>query len=267
MELQFELSGYRLFVKVEGEGAPVLLLHSYWGSHTLFDPLAMALSKQRMVIRIDLPGHGKSGNPPVDFTFDQFADVLSELLFRLNVWGKISIIGHSMGGYAALAFAGRFSERVEALALMHSPARAADNKSIKIRDREGLLLLKGKRELLLQVTIPSNFAPGNAGKMPSAVERLTQTSCQVTLEGALGSIHAINHRGNSLEVLQKAQYPILIITGKYDNVYNSDEQLNEASQIPNSEVLVLNHSGHLGFMEEEEVVIRKLEEFLNIKCL
>ena len=170
-----------------------------------------------------------------------------------------------MGGYAALAFATRYPEQIASLVLMHSPVRAADKKSIKLRDREGLLLLKGKRELLLQVTIPSNFAPGNAGGMENAVARLVQTSNEVTLEGALGSIHAINHRGNSLGVLQKAQYPILIIAGKYDNVYNSDEQLYEASQVPNSEILVLNHSGHLGFMEEEEVVIKKIGEFLGNK--
>lgn len=265
IEQLFDLSGYRLFTKVEGEGAPLLLLHSYWGSLVLFDPLTTTLSKQRMVIRVDLPGHGNSGTPPSDYTFDKFASVLSELLIRLDVRGEISIVGHSMGGYVAMAFAAKYPERIASLILMHSPAKAADQKSIILRDREGRLLLKGKRELLLQATIPSNFAPENVGLMDNSVALLYKTSRQVTPEGALRSIYAINHRGNSLEAMQQAHYPILVIVGKYDNVYNPDDQLDEASQIPNAEVLVLHHSGHLGFIEEEELVIKKIGEFLQNK--
>jgi pimeloyl-ACP methyl ester carboxylesterase len=148
---------------------------------------------------------------------------------------------------------------------MHSPAKAADNQSIKLRNREGRLLLQGKKESLLQVTIPSNFAPDNTFAMGKSVDLLYQTSSQVTIEGVLRSIQAINHRSDSWPVLQNASYPILIIAGKYDRVYDANEQLNEANEIPNAEVLMLHHSGHLGFLEEEALVFKKLEEFLDNK--
>lgn len=262
MEQVFEIEGYSLFTKVEGEGLPVLLLHSYWGSHILFDELAGSLSEKMKVIRIDLPGHGNSGTPPLDYTFDKFASILNELLIRLNVHEKVSIVGHSMGGYAALAFAVKYPERIASLVLMHSPTKAADIQSIKLRNREGQLLQKGKKELLLQVSIPTNFAPENVSLMGNANALLYQTSNKVTIDGALRSINAINHRMDSFRVLQSAQYPILIIIGKYDMVYSADEQLNEAHHIPNAEILMLNHSGHLGFLEEENMVINKLNEFL-----
>jgi pimeloyl-ACP methyl ester carboxylesterase len=262
MEQVFEIDKYSIFTKVEGEGFPLLLLHSYWGSQSLFDHLSLELSAKMRVIRIDLPGHGYSNAPPEDFTFDKFAPILNELLFRLNIRGKISVVGHSMGGYAALAFAAKYPERISSLVLMHSQVKSADAKSIKLREREGRLLLRGKKDLLLQVTIPSNFAPGNTCKMTKEVALLNETSSRVTLEGALGAIFAIIHRENSLAILQIARYPILIIIGKYDKVYRPDEQLDEANQIPNAEVLVLSHSGHLGFLEEEDLVIKKLQGFL-----
>jgi len=218
MEQIFELEGYRIFTKVEGEGRPLLLLHSYWGSHILFDRMTKAFSVKMKVIRIDLPGHGNTGNPPAGYSFDNFAVVLNELLIRLNIQGKISIVGHSMGGYLAMAFAAKYPERIESLVLMHSPAKAADIQSIKFRNREGRLLLNGKKELLLQVTIPSNFAPDNISAMQKSIDLLFQTSNQVTLEGALRSIHAINHRNNSLGILQDARYPIMMVIGKYDKV-------------------------------------------------
>ena len=262
MEQIFELFDYKLFTKTEGEGAPLLLLHSYWGDHTLFDQLASDLSQNWQVIRIDLPGHGNSGVPPEGYTFGKFAVVLNELLIRLNISKKVSIIGHSMGGYAAMAFAAIYPERIASLVLMHSPVRAADIQSIKLREREGRLLMKGKKELLLQLTIPSNFAPENIDSMGNALAMLNQTSALVTSEGALGSIYAINHRVNSLPMLQSAQYPILIIIGRHDKVYSPDLQLNDARMIPNAEVLLLDHSGHLGFIEEEHLVFERLKFFL-----
>jgi len=263
MEQIIELEGYYIFVKTEGEGPPVLLLHSYWGSLLLFDEMAGVLSKTRKVIRIDLPGHGNSSTPPPGYRFDLFADVIDELLQRLSIAGKISLIGHSMGGYVAMAFAERFPERIESLILMHSPVRSADDQSIKSRNREADLLRKGKRELLLQVTVPSNFAPGQVGNMDKALEMVMQTSRQVTSEGALRSIEAMNRRKDYLKTLQKVSFPVLIIVGKYDKVYDAEGQLENGSKIPGAEVLFLEHSGHMGFLEEPLKVSGQLKQFLD----
>ncbi len=262
MEQIIELPGYRINTKVEGEGAPLLLLHSYWGSLRLFDELAKSFSQTRKVIRIDLPGHGNSSVPTPDYRFDSFAEILDKLLIHLNISGRIAIIGHSMGGYLALAYAARYPENIESLTLMHSPVKEADSQSIKLRNREAGLLFKGKKELLLQVTIPSNFAPEDHPLKGDWVELLNQTASQVTIEGAIRSIEAMNHRTNYLEMLQNSDYRILIIVGKYDKVYSAEGQLEDAQQIPRAEILLLNHSGHLGFMEEEELVLKKLLEFM-----
>ncbi len=262
MEKIIEIDNYEIFVKVEGAGPPLLLLHSYWGSLILFDRLTGELSGKMKVIRIDLPGHGSSGNPPIGYHFDQFAYILNELLEKLNITGKISIIGHSMGGYVALAFVARFPEKTASLVLMHSPVRNADTQSIKLRNREAALLKSGKKELLLQLTIPSNFAQGQTNEMKEMITTLNQTAYQVSLDGALRTIEAMNSRTNYLQMLQEAQYPILIIIGKYDKVYKATGQLDDAILIPKAEVLLLENSGHLGFLEEEEKVLIRLKEFL-----
>jgi len=168
-----------------------------------------------------------------------------------------------MGGYVAMAFAERFPERIESLILMHSPVRSADDQSIKSRNREADLLRKGKRELLLQVTVPSNFAPGQVGNMGKALEMVMQTSRQVTSEGALRSIEAMNRRKDYLKTLQKVSFPILIIVGKYDKVYDAEGQLENGSKIPGAEVLFLEHSGHMGFLEEPLKVSGQLKQFLD----
>ncbi len=256
------LSNYKVFTKTIGTGPPVLLLHSYWGNHTLFDRLVEKLSLKNKVILIDLPGHGKSGPPPQNFTFDQYALIINELLHFMDISGKVSIIGHSMGGYAALAYAAKCPEKISSLVLMHSPLRQADIPSIKQREREARFLIKGKRDLLLQATISSNFAPGNSERLTEELAMLNQSASEVTLEGALGAIHAINNRMDAIPMLQKADYPVLIIIGKYDKVYRAEEQLSDARLIPQAEVLFLEQSGHLGFWEEKELVLERLGRFL-----
>lgn len=256
-----EIAEYKIFTKTEGEGPPIILLHSYWGSQLLFDRLAKIFSVSRKVIRIDLPGHGNSGNPPHDYSFTSYAAVLNELLNRLDIREPVAVIGHSMGGYVAMAFAANFPERIAAMALMHSPVKGADIPGIKQREREERLLNKGKKDLLLQVIIPSNFAPGNSDILKEVVEILYLTGNQVSLEGAVRSIHAMNHRSNYLHMLKHAPYPLLVIIGKYDKVYNATDQLEDANLMPHAEVLFLHHSGHLGFLEEEGLVLHKLTDF------
>jgi pimeloyl-ACP methyl ester carboxylesterase len=264
MEQIIEIENYKLLVKIQGEGAPILLLHSYWGNHRLFDNLAHLLSSFSKVIRIDLPGHGGSGDPPIAYRFDTFAEILNQLIIRIDVNGPLTLIGHSMGGYVALAFAARYPEKVTSLILMHSLIKNADNISIKLRNKEAELLRNGKRELFLKATIPSNFASMENPNTAELVQMIQQTASQVSVQGALRTIEAMNNRTNFLAMLQKASFTILIIVGKFDKVFNPEGQLEDAAQIPGAEVVLLNHSGHLGFLEEEETVFINLKKFLGL---
>lgn len=265
MEQRLEISNYSLFIKEEGAGTPILMLHSYWGNHRLFDNLANSLKVKHHVIRIDMPGHGKSGAPPTDYHFDSFADVLHQVKGKLNIHQKIIVIGHSMGGYAAMAFASKFPHLIEKLILMHSPVQQADEPSIKLRNREALLIENGKKELLLQATIPSNFAPGNSDRFPNAILELYQSASQVSEIGALRSIKAMNSRSSHLQFLQKSPFPILIIVGEQDKVYDAAGQLKDALTISKAEILRLTESGHCGFLEEEDKVLDRISEFLKVE--
>lgn len=262
MEQIIESFDYKIYTKVEGNGRPVLLLHSLWGSHILFDNLVNQLSDKYKIIRIDFPGHGNSGNPSCNFTFQKFADVLKDILDQLGISEKICFIGHSMGGYAALAFAKKYPENTSSMVLIHTTLKNAGHKSIKQRERQTRLIGNNKIELLLQVSIPSNFAPGNNIRFPDEFDQLCQTAKQVTTEGVMAGINAINTRENSLPFMMKSNIPTLMVVGAQDKINNPKVQLSEYSIIPNAELLLLLHSGHLGFIEEQNMFVVRLIEFL-----
>lgn len=263
MERIIESFGFRIFTKVEGNGKPVLLLHSLWGSHKIFDNLANFLAQNCKVIRFDFPGHGNSPSCENDYTFEEFAIVLNDLLHQLEIKERVSLIGHSMGGFAAMAYSQKYPEKVASLVLVHTLIQHANSKSIRHRIRQADLIRQNRKKLLLQFSNESNFAPGNSKKFSSHYLQLEQISNLVTNEGALAAINAINTRENSLSFLSKANFPILVVIGRKDRVYNPEDQLWEYKNLNSAEVLILEESGHMGFFEEEQIFNHRVESFIN----
>lgn len=262
MEQIIKSFDYKIYTKVEGTGMPLLLLHSLWGSQILFDKIVKPFAEKYKIIRIDFPGHGNSDSPLKNFTFEEFADVLSDVLYQVGIEEKINLLGHSMGGFAALAFAKKYRQKTASLILVHSLLKSADLKSIKQRERQAWFIDNDKKELLLQVTNPSNFAPGNVNRFPREYEQLVLTADLVTKQGAMAGINAINVRENSLPFMMESEIPTLMVIGAQDHVYNPEDQLLEYSNLPYARLLILHNSGHLGFFEEADIFISKVSDFL-----
>jgi pimeloyl-ACP methyl ester carboxylesterase len=107
-------------VKVEGQGPPILLLHGYGGAIDWWDDIAPALSVHHRVIRLDLIGHGGTAAPTSGYEITRQAELVSAVLDKLGVT-RVTVVGHSMGGWVATALACMKSERIERLILIDSP--------------------------------------------------------------------------------------------------------------------------------------------------
>src|SRR3984957_16110232 len=93
-----------------GEGPPVVLLHGLFGAARNFGAIQRAIAPRFRVIALDMRNHGDSPHAP-DMRYPaQGADV-HETLQSLRI-GKAAVIGHSMGGKAAMAMALRWPEQV-----------------------------------------------------------------------------------------------------------------------------------------------------------
>jgi pimeloyl-ACP methyl ester carboxylesterase len=92
----------------------LVLIHGLGSSLKTFDPVIEELSRSHYVIVYDQRGHGETPYPSRDFSNETMARDLESLLDGLNV-GQVSIVGHSLGGRTAVAFAGLFPDRVRAL--------------------------------------------------------------------------------------------------------------------------------------------------------
>jgi pimeloyl-ACP methyl ester carboxylesterase len=85
-------------------------------NNTIWSDMENHFSKDFTLVKIDLPGHGKSEIYHSIHSMEMMAEKVKEVVDNINA-NKINILGHSMGGYVSLAFAEKFPELVESLTL------------------------------------------------------------------------------------------------------------------------------------------------------
>ena len=129
MILKFK--GIDLFYTDEGTGTPVILLHGFLENLSMWHDLTPELSKKHRVICIDLLGHGNTACLGYIHSMELMAEAVEAILKHLQIKQSV-LIGHSMGGYVALAYAENNPKNVLGLCLMNSTA-LADSPEKKIK--------------------------------------------------------------------------------------------------------------------------------------
>jgi pimeloyl-ACP methyl ester carboxylesterase len=126
----------RISTLTAGQGEPVVCIHGLGGTKASFLTTIEALSTDRQVIAIDLPGFGDS-DKPIDAPYDApwFAAAVVGLLDELGI-ERANLVGNSMGGRVAIEAGLLYPERVSSMVLL-APALAW------LRDRKWRWLLRG----------------------------------------------------------------------------------------------------------------------------
>ena len=114
-----ELHGQPLCYYRVGEGSPVVLIHGITSSSKTWRSVIPLLAEHHEVIAPDLLGHGHSGKPRGDYSLGAYASGVRDLLSMLDI-GRVTLVGHSLGGGVALQFAYQFPERLGRLVLVDS---------------------------------------------------------------------------------------------------------------------------------------------------
>lgn len=100
-----------------GSGPPLVLIHGIGGDADEWVFCFEALSAAHRVIALELLGFGRSDKPPIEYSIAVFVEVLEHFLSALKI-PRASLLGSSLGGWIAAAFALRFPERVDKLILV-----------------------------------------------------------------------------------------------------------------------------------------------------
>ncbi|MGD0342588.1 MAG: alpha/beta fold hydrolase [Bacteroidales bacterium] len=257
----FRLRDGNIFYNDIGAGKTIVLLHGYLETSAVWDSFAGKLAKEFRVIIPDIPGHGKSDIFDEVHSMEFIAMVIKELLIDLGI-KKICLTGHSLGGYATLAFAEMYPDLLSGYCLFHSHPLADAPEALEKREREINLVLAGKKDLIYPDNVSKMFATANLDKFSSALQRSKQIASSVSGEGIIAVLKGMMARPSRLSVMEKGQVPCLWILGRMDNYINCDVIQTKVKLPPNAEVVILENSGHLGFIEEEDLSVKILGSFV-----
>ncbi|MDR2040091.1 MAG: alpha/beta hydrolase [Bacteroidales bacterium] len=238
-------------VSDEGKGNVVVLLHGYLESLDIWDGFYERLTSRYRVVRIDIPGHGRSGVVAKIHTMDLMAEAVETVLQYLEI-EKCVLVGHSMGGYVTLACLARFSKRLAGICLFHSSPFADTEEKRASRTKEIKLVEGGKLILICNTNIPNGFATDHLEKMADKLEFAKEVARRSTPEGVIAILEGMRSRPDRQELLKKNRLPVLFILGKKDNYISFDKLAPIAASFPHSTVSVLEESGHSGYFEEPE---------------
>jgi pimeloyl-ACP methyl ester carboxylesterase len=244
-----------------GKGDVIVLLHGYLESIEIWEGFLDELSEHYRVIAVDLPGHGESGCISRVNTMTVMADAVKYVLDYLNIRRAV-ITGHSMGGYAALAFTERYPKITMGLILFHSHALPDSEEKKANRDREIELVKNGKKLQIVNTNIPRAFADDNLEKFAEKIRYAKEIAASTSDQGIICALEGIKIRPDRRHVLTGSAVPVMIIAGRKDNYIPIEVAEAHFNLVPQTDILVLENSGHMGFIEEKERSLEGILEFL-----
>ncbi len=119
-----------------GFGKKLILLHGLGASGRYWNEPSKLLAKRFQVVSFDLLGFGESPRPaPFSYAQWQQADALRQALWNEHIWGKVNIVGHSLGALVALEFAKRYPKKVRSLVLSNIPVILSVHDAVTIEKR------------------------------------------------------------------------------------------------------------------------------------
>jgi len=248
----------RVYFSSIGEGTAVVLLHGFLENRSMWNDISHSLSKKYRVISIDLLGHGKTENHGYVHTMEAQSEMVKAVLNHLRL-RKYIFIGHSMGGYVALAFSKLFPLNVKGLCLMNSTA-LPDSEDKKLNRDRAIEAVKQKPKTFVKIAIPMLFSEDNRQLLKTKIEEVTKQALQISPQGIIAALEGMKIRKDQTSIYKSSKFPIQLIIGKQDPALDYNSLIN---QTKNTKVQVVEFpDGHMSHLENKKELIDSLNFFI-----
>lgn len=253
-----------LHYEIFGKGRETLiLLHGFMESTEVWNEMQPLLSEDFQIVKIDLPGFGKSRTMEEVQTMEFFAEELKKIVDYLEI-SSFHLLGHSMGGYVALAFADKYAKFLKSFTLFFSTYFEDDAEKKNIREKS-IRVIKENYRAFANVGIPNLFGSETRKYHPEKIEIAKQIAYTADIAGVVASTKGMMLRPNRQSVLFDFPGKIVLILGRHDAAVNAIKTLEELPDRDNIKAYILD-CGHNGQWEMPTVCSTIINsELLNAK--
>ena len=244
-----------------GKGKALVLLHGFCEDSSMWDEFIPAFSKNK-IIRIDLPGFGKSA-PIENVSIEYMADAVKAVLDELKIKSCI-LIGHSMGGYVSLVFAKKYSSLLNGLGMFHSHPFADTEEKKKNRTKSIKFLERNGHVLFVKQLVPKLFTKSFKSSNGFLIDQLIHRASKYTTQGFIAGTNAMINRKDESEVLKNIHCPVLFIIGKKDELVPLEYSLEQTALPQIAAIHILEDVGHMGMFEAKKETRKQIKKFVEL---
>ena len=238
---------------------PLLIAHGLFGSARNWRAIARHLSKDRPVVTVDLRNHGNSFWDD-DNTYTALASDLEHVIAKLG--GKADVLGHSMGGKAAMILALQSPQMIDRLIIADiAPVQYHHTQSSNIAIMQSIPLNELDRRSAVQALLERKT--GDAGLSAFFAQSIEVDEGNLrwmlnldALEKNMGSIIGFPKMDSEYD------REVLFIRGGNSDYVNGDGQREIKCLFPSAELRTINGAGHWLHADKTKEFIRILVEYL-----
>ena len=228
------------------------LIHGHGVDASIWDGVYADLLLAGLVLK---PDFSRLTNPT---TIEEYAEELYAH-FQSEQVEKVVLIGHSMGGYIALAFAEQYPEMVQGLVLYHSTATADDETRRQMRQQAIDGLKTEGATPFIRKQLPKMVSPAYPSEKTQA---LVGRFLNLPADALITGMRAIAGRPDRTHILREARFPILLVLSRDDQLipYEKTAQL---AQLSNQiSLATIEQAGHLSMIEQPEASVQAIRAFI-----
>ena len=268
----------RLWIVERGEGFPLFVLHGGPGlDHHEFADYLDPLGDRYRLILVDQRTQGRSDRAPRHtWTLERMAQDVIMLGLALGL-ERYAVLGHSFGAFVALQnavdYPGQAAATIVSAGIPSTRYLEASEEHLsrleppELRERiarsieaESTATTAEEFEALMRDQWPFSFADPLDPRIEGFVER----SAGILMVDVLRHFEASGYGGIELEGrLGEVPQPVLVINGRHDRVCPIEASIAMGAELPHGELVVLENSGHMGFVEENERYLSAVRDFLD----
>lgn len=236
----------------------VVLLHGFLGCKEIWEDYATQLQSSYTIISIDLPGHGQSDVINHATTMTEMAQIVYAICQHEKV-SSCHIVGHSMGGYVALALDTMYPNLLKSITLMNSTANEDSEQKKKDRVLAARVFDLNPSVFIFEAVRNLFYAP-NLELFKEDVACLVNLAQLTSPKGAQASLLGMKQRFETVKHLRTSQKSVHYISGKQDNTvfFNTIEE-----QIlgMNVTLTAFDNCGHMAFVEKRRETLKAMRLF------
>jgi len=244
---------------VTGNGFPLVFLHGFGEDSKIWEDYLPFFSNHQLIC-IDLPGSG--GSVPMGCSIARMAKIVRAILEKEKINQSI-MIGHSMGGYVTLAYAGLYPETLKGYCLFHSHPYADSSAKKEGRNKAIQFIQKKGLTSFLEGLVPKLFGRTFKERGTAIPGQLIDRYKKTDPAGFIYQLAAMRDRPNTRKVLSQSNVPVCFIIGKEDAAVPEQYSLNQTYLPEIADIHILNQVGHMGMFEAKEKTQEIIKKFIH----